>query len=330
MSKKFNVLIVHIALSLAAVVIIAAAPRPALSESLEELLIQAEHGDSIAQYELLGGLYYPDADFNDTLTKAEHGDARAQYTLGVFYKKARDDAEAVKWYRKAADQGYAPAQCQLGFIYDKGRREQGNNSEAVKWYRKAADQGYSQAQNNLGILYQHGREGAVQDYSEAAKWYRRAAELGHKGGMYNLGVLYENGWGVVQDYSQALAWYTKAAELGHYAAYGAMDRVSEFVNDTGPADSRYDSGSASYWSSSQSSQTEIHELCIRCSGRKKIRCSACDGRGGREEFSHAPNYSGSTRGSGTVKIWRSCSKCYGSGEVDCPVCGGKGYTVRYN
>ena len=89
-------------------------------------------------------------------------------------------------------------------------------------------------------------------------------------------------------------------------------------------------GSSPHQPSFSTTKNEIHELCIRCSGRKKIRCSACDGKGGREEYSHSPNYSGSTTGYRTAKTWHRCSKCYGNGEVDCPVCNGRGYTVRYN
>ena len=48
-------------------------------------------------------------------------------------------------------------------------------AEAGKWYRKSADQGYAQAENNLGILYYYG-QGVAKDYTEAAKWYRKAAE----------------------------------------------------------------------------------------------------------------------------------------------------------
>ena len=44
---------------------------------------------------------------------AEAGDTRAQYSLGVIYEKGlgvgKDIAKAAEWYRKAADQGYAPA-----------------------------------------------------------------------------------------------------------------------------------------------------------------------------------------------------------------------------
>ena len=48
-------------------------------------------------------------------------------------------------------------------------------AEAVKWYRKAAEQGDAEAQFNLGLMYADG-EGVPKDYAEAVKWYRKAAE----------------------------------------------------------------------------------------------------------------------------------------------------------
>ena len=51
-------------------------------------------------------------------------------------------------------------------------------SEAYKWYKKAAEQGYAIAQFNVGVLYEKG-EGVSQDYSEAYKWFNKAAAQGH-------------------------------------------------------------------------------------------------------------------------------------------------------
>ena len=48
-------------------------------------------------------------------------------------------------------------------------------AEAVKWYRKAAEQGNAYAQFNLGNAYYNGN-GVEQDYAEAVKWYQKAAE----------------------------------------------------------------------------------------------------------------------------------------------------------
>ena len=61
---------------------------------------------------------------------------------------------------------------------------------AVSWYRKAADQGDANAQYNLGIMYDNG-QGVPQDYAAAAAWYRKAADQGDARGQSNLGLMYE-------------------------------------------------------------------------------------------------------------------------------------------
>jgi TPR repeat protein len=52
--------------------------------------------------------------FNETKVLAEHGDVKAQFKLGNCYYKgdgvATNYVEAVKWYRKAAEQNYGKAQ----------------------------------------------------------------------------------------------------------------------------------------------------------------------------------------------------------------------------
>jgi hypothetical protein len=62
---------------------------------------------------------------------------------------AQDYAQAVKWFRLAADQGYAPAQGALGVTYEYGKGVPQDYAQAVKWYRLAADQGSARAQNDL-------------------------------------------------------------------------------------------------------------------------------------------------------------------------------------
>ena len=43
----------------------------------------------------------------------------------------------------------------------------------MKWYRKAADQGYAPAMTNIGILY-YNQEGVKRDLVEAYAWFVRA------------------------------------------------------------------------------------------------------------------------------------------------------------
>jgi uncharacterized protein len=89
---------------------------------------------------------------------------------------SRNYAEALKWYRLAADQGAAKAQYALGFMYQFGDGVPRNYAEALKWFRLAADQGEAAAQANLGGMYQFG-QGVPQSYAEAVKWYRLAAAV---------------------------------------------------------------------------------------------------------------------------------------------------------
>jgi hypothetical protein len=81
--------------------------------------------------------------------------------------------------------------------------------EAVKWYRLAAAQGYAPAQSSLGLAYEKG-QGVPQDYQEAVKWYRLAAAQGNQFAQAKLGVMYTNGTGVGQDFVRAHMWFTLA------------------------------------------------------------------------------------------------------------------------
>jgi len=83
-----------------------------------------------------------------------------QFNLGARYDAgegvAKDSAEAVKWYRLAADQGDVVAQFNLGVKYSTGEGVAKDDSEAIRWYRRAADQGDAMAQFNLGLIYYTG------------------------------------------------------------------------------------------------------------------------------------------------------------------------------
>ena len=63
-----------------------------------------------------------------------------------------DYTEAVKWYRKAAEQGQVEAQFALGACYCNGQGVNIDITEGIKWYRLAADQGYKPARNQLNEL----------------------------------------------------------------------------------------------------------------------------------------------------------------------------------
>ena len=204
--------------------------RPELRDcnNISQLRRMALRGDSDSQYKL-GRCYCEGKDVHQDYSEAvkwfrksaEQDNAHGQNALGLCYNNGwgvvQDYAEAFKWLRKSAEQGNSKAQCNLGLCYAKGWGVVQDYAEAVKWYRKSAEQGYAEAQYSLGVCYYYGW-GVVQDYAEAVKWYRKSAEQGDAVAQYSLGVCYSNGWGVVQDYAEAVKWYRKSAEQGNERA----------------------------------------------------------------------------------------------------------------
>ena len=66
--------------------------------------------------------------------------------------------------------------------------------KAASYFRKAADQGFAEAQNNLGVLYANG-DGVKKDPKEARKWFDKAAAQGHPGAQRNLEMLQQQSKG---------------------------------------------------------------------------------------------------------------------------------------
>ncbi|MGA2591676.1 MAG: retroviral-like aspartic protease family protein, partial [Bryobacteraceae bacterium] len=100
----------------------------------------------------------------------------------------RSYAKAARWYRKAADAGYADAQNDLGFAYYSARGVPRNYSQALFWFRKGAEQGEAHAKFNLGCMYRDGR-GVPQDRGEALRWFRAAADQGDADAQSELASL---------------------------------------------------------------------------------------------------------------------------------------------
>jgi TPR repeat protein len=72
-------------------------------------------------------------------------------------------------------------------MYYNGRGVPQSDSEALKWYRLAADQGFADAQYNIGIMYGNG-EGVPQDNVQAWMWFDLAAEQGSEPAKKNRDV----------------------------------------------------------------------------------------------------------------------------------------------
>ena len=171
----------------------------------------------------------------DLTQKAEAGDAQSQVQLGLDYVTgdgvAHDDAQAVKWFRKAADQDNMLGERYLAEMYFKGRGVTADNEQAAKWLRFAAGQDDPQSEHNLAVLYLQGL-GVPKSGTEAAKWMRKAADHDFADGQVGLGAMFEVGDGVRLDEAEAAKWYRKAADQD--SRDGMNDLALLLVNSKNP------------------------------------------------------------------------------------------------
>jgi hypothetical protein len=141
---------------------------------------------------------YLKANIHEIESRAQAGDHAAQHEIATAFAtgvgKDRDDQQAVAWYSKAANGGYAPAQFALG-IWAMGRKEP---DAAVSWLRKAAEQTNTSAMAFLGLIYRNG-VGVPRDLSKAISLLRGSAEAGNVVGQVFFGQCYEDGEGVPKD-----------------------------------------------------------------------------------------------------------------------------------
>lgn len=92
----------------------------------------------------------------------------------------KDDEEAVKWYRYAADKGEASSMCNLALAYDLGRGVPKDVEKAVEYYKKSFKGGCIQAAHNLSYFYYYGI-GVDKDLEMARYLLTTAIEDGNKG-----------------------------------------------------------------------------------------------------------------------------------------------------
>ena len=112
----------------------------------------------------------------------------------------------------------------MGVLYEQGRSCVVKDEEiAVRWFRKAAKQGHARAQYNLGVMMETCRGGLARDEAKVASWFRKAAEQRHAGALFRLSAYHDRGrGGFAKDVAAAACWYFGAAEQGHEGAQGSM------------------------------------------------------------------------------------------------------------
>jgi len=108
----------------------------------------------------------------------------------------QNPTEAVKWFQRAADHGFARAQNNLGIMYDNGNGVAKNPILAFAWFTKAAEQEMQMPK----IIWNHVGEGdgIAKDPVEAVKYFKKAAEQGQMLAQNNLALACANGDGTAK------------------------------------------------------------------------------------------------------------------------------------
>lgn len=130
----------------------------------------------------------------------------------------KDYPAAVRLLEPLARAGNPQAQARLGLLYYHGHGVRESDAMALQWFDRAARQGLADAQYQLGNMYAYGLAGLPADVDGArlaAQWYFEAARQRHAEAQYALGILFLTGSGVEQSATEAQRWIEQAAAQGH-------------------------------------------------------------------------------------------------------------------
>ena len=158
---------------------------------------------------------------------AEAGHPDAQNAIGEMLLSGqggpRRETAATAWFRKAAFQGHARAQVNLGAMIERSPNI-GAKEEAAGWYRRAAVQGFAPGQHHLARLYEAG-EGMPRNIGLAVFWYTKAVHQNFAPSQFAIGLLRHDGIGLSRNLTEAKRWYQKAADQGLAEARQALQEL---------------------------------------------------------------------------------------------------------
>jgi TPR repeat protein len=145
---------------------------------------------------------------------------------------------AVKWAKKVAVKGNTTCQLLVAELYDKGVKVTRDMAEAIKWYRFAAEGDDPASQLTLARLIMEDDSKERKNIDEATKWFRKAASSKNKHAIFELGMhlsKYHNNDPAKRE--EAISNLTKASELGFVGANKEITALRLDTSELTPMDS---------------------------------------------------------------------------------------------
>lgn len=131
------------------------------------------------------------------LALADLGDTRSMVGLAFIRLNPNegrfDPVAAAGFLQRAADAGSPEAQFELAKLYERGTGVPVDEARALVLYRAAAEQDYADAINDLGFVHYQGLLGLPSDPQKALGFFERAADLRHPQAQFNFAALIDDG-----------------------------------------------------------------------------------------------------------------------------------------
>lgn len=160
-------------------------------------------------------------DYFDPARWYANAEAEAQENSTLLYPSGvnveRDEAEGIRWFQLAAEQGHPVALTHIGMLVHQGQKGFEKDTErGIAMLQQAAEQNFAGAHYALARVFRFG-DGAAVDLSKALEHYRAAAEADHLDAAFEYGMLLV-GDGAQQDLTEGARWLAVAADRGHTLA----------------------------------------------------------------------------------------------------------------
>lgn len=190
------------------------------SDNVKALINAAEKGDINAQM-FLGRIYTeglygvpksPQQANKWYLAAAKQGNVEAQFLV---YSSLvdNDKVEALKWLKKSADNGFAPAQVLIGDELRVYGDIEKFGMQIFQYYNSAAAQSFPPGYYGVANCYYYGI-GVPRDSKKALEFYKKAG-TDISNALLKIAYCYE----LDKDYDNAFIWYQKAVDAGIPQAY---------------------------------------------------------------------------------------------------------------
>ena len=150
--------------------------------------------------------------FNDYVN-----DLRAKGVSGKAIEAANElkKTDFEMWIGKVTERSSADEQLQVGYSYRDGVGTTQDFAEAAKWFRKAALQGFRRRPRTSSATCTYRAKACPRTISSRRSGTARPPLQGDAKAQFNLGFMYRMSQGVPQDHVESARWNRKAAEQGH-------------------------------------------------------------------------------------------------------------------